>query len=1216
MALNSKYHIKIGDFGFLLARSDRANTHLYNREEAPAFVNKFSSGDPNYRDSTFFASWVVLDWLNGFNQEFFDDPSRFWKSSGLDTTQLLQLSLEKRFDSIGSLANGRKVTSQDAWRSPGVEYFGDGSNGALTISADTTEAPIDSSAVGTQGSYSLTATNASFAIGQEILIHQTMGTNAGTWQRTKILGYTAGTITTRDPLSIDYSCTGSNKAQVRVIPQYTDVTIDATKTYTAKAWDGTVGGILCFLASGTITVNGTITATGKGFRGGAATSTTGTQGESSTATGTLSTSANGMGAGGGAYGDGAAAGGGGGGGHAASGTAGQPGARGAGAGGGTGGNSSLTTMLFGGAGGAGGKRQGVASTPGAGGNAGGIIFMIGTAVNIGASASVAASGNNGGANSNPSDSNGGGGGGAGGSVLIKAQTASLGTTRIAVAAGTGGAGGSGSNNNGGAGAVGRIHLDYYSSYTGSTSPTLDATQDGSLTSTAIGSSYTLMVGCDDGKVYSWDNSSTFTEMFNVNRLEWYETGGDGNKIIGDTGGTETAQAQGFQLDEAMYVQGVEVYLKKNAGTPGDITVRIETDNAGKPSGTLANAALATTIPAFTTDTYGWKTVTFSSAIQLAKTTTYWIVLKTAAAANDNNYAWQSDDSSPSYSASTMAASTDGGSTWSAVSGSDAYFRVLSETVGITATVLSDLSSTTKLYYGTGNFSSTHVGGARIYSYDGTTWALVKIFTGTTESSIGAMQAYGINTPSVYIGLGHKAKVYVTTAFATFTLSKTITEPRNPGFVLSMADYGGTLYVGGGYPEQLYGNNTQYNGFLYSYDEYSWNGPVGTFEHTVVMSLETFDTLLFIGTIKKRLYVFNTATIDKLFEFPFDCAMPSIKKYDDKLAITTIPRPGTSLSGEEGVYLFDRNGIHRAFSITDKSFNSIFVFNNNLVAGSTDGVMYSTSPTTYQTEGWIQTSYFEAQLPSIDKLLREVTLITEPIPTGCSLTVYYRYKEADSWTSLGAASTVGETSTTIAFPVASYTKKISLKIVLASADGSNTPTLKKQILKYQLGPDFKYMWKMTIVCVDNIVWLDGTEPAGLMSTGCTAEDTTLALLDADGMPDPDGSTFYASVVDDFDNVLDSFTYTGKTGDTLTGIPATGTYSLSTHAANTRVKVLGRDLHKNLLELKRTKTFYTYTDIDGNTYTTYFHSFQTDGWAIDTTVGRDLQENEVPVTLLEA
>lgn len=412
MAIDSKYHLKIGDFGFLLARSDRANTHLYNREEAPAFVNKFSSGDPNYRDSTFFASWVMLDWLNGFNQEFFDDPSRFWKSSGVDTTKLLQLSLEKRFSSAGN-AGSMLITTQDAWRTPGTEYFGTGADGTLTISSNTTEAPIDSACSGTQGTNTLTATNASFAAGQEILIHQTRGTNAGTWQRTKISTYVAGTITTRDSLSIDYSSTGNNKAQVRVIPQYTDVTIQSGKTYTAKAWDGTVGGILCFLASGTVTIAGTITADGKGFRGGTGSDNRNKSynGEGTSGPSIQSTATNGSGGGGASGGDA----GGGGGGNGAAGSAGASG----GGGGSTSGNSSLTLMTFGGGGGGGCETIDISTMP-SGGNGGGIVAILAEAVLL--TGYIYSKGSNG-AVGTGSDTSVGGGGGAGGSVLVKAGSA-------------------------------------------------------------------------------------------------------------------------------------------------------------------------------------------------------------------------------------------------------------------------------------------------------------------------------------------------------------------------------------------------------------------------------------------------------------------------------------------------------------------------------------------------------------------------------------------------------------------------------------------------------------------------------------------------------------------------------------------------------------------------------------------------------------------------
>ena len=48
---------------------------------------------------------------------------------------------------------------------------------------------------------------------------------------------------------------------------------------------------------------------------------------------------------------------------------------------------------------------------------------------------------------------------------------------------------------------------------------------------------------------------------------------------------------------------------------------------------------------------------------------------------------------------------------------------------------------------------------------------------------------------MYIGLGAEAKIYTTTDFSTFTLAKTINSPGEPGWVLSMTEYNGKLYVG-------------------------------------------------------------------------------------------------------------------------------------------------------------------------------------------------------------------------------------------------------------------------------------------------------------------------------------------------------------------------------------------------------------------------------------
>jgi hypothetical protein len=375
---------------------------------------------------------------------------------------------------------------------PTSNFFGDGSDGALTISTDTTEAPIDSACTGTIDTVTLTATNVNFAAGQKVLIHQSQGTGAGTNQVNSIVSYTAGTITLADALNATYG-TG---AQVRVLKQYTNVTINSGITYTAKAWNGTVGGILAFLASGTVTVTGTISAnggvggsvsgnntsiaggTGGGFRGGIGYiySTTGAGGHGGCGEGTVGVSArqitaNGNGGGGGSNNAGGGSGGGGGGNGMAGSIGGGDDATN-GAGGVISGSADLTTMTFGGGGGGMSYYSTITATTASGASGGGIIFIGGVTLTV--TGSITSNGGNGGLGSDY----GGGGSGAGGSILLKSQVATLGSALITAI------GGSPRSTTpiqtGGAGGTGRIAISYYTSYTGTTTPTLNVTQDNAL----------------------------------------------------------------------------------------------------------------------------------------------------------------------------------------------------------------------------------------------------------------------------------------------------------------------------------------------------------------------------------------------------------------------------------------------------------------------------------------------------------------------------------------------------------------------------------------------------------------------------------------------------------------------------------------------------------------------------------------------------------------
>lgn len=347
--------------------------------------------------------------------------------------------------------------------------FGDDSDGDYAPSTGT-DAPIDSACTGTGGTKSLSATNASFAAGQLILIHQTRGTGVGQWELNKIDSYAAGTITTVDNLIYSYA----SGAQVLVMPQYSSGLIDTGVTLTAKAYNGTVGGIYAKFCNGTFSIVGTLTMTGKGFTPGGSVSIGGqaNQGFGTPGSGGASTAANGNGGGGALSDGGNHSGGGGGGGNGASGAAGAGDSGGTGgAAGGSVGNASLVSADFGGAGGGGARGAGVSGTPGAGSNGGGFGLIISKIITVTGSLP-----NGGVGGVSGSSSGGGGGGGGGGSWLFKGQELTLGSNLVTAPAGAAGGG----IVVGGAGGVGRIHADYKTSITGTTTPTINTTQDDTL----------------------------------------------------------------------------------------------------------------------------------------------------------------------------------------------------------------------------------------------------------------------------------------------------------------------------------------------------------------------------------------------------------------------------------------------------------------------------------------------------------------------------------------------------------------------------------------------------------------------------------------------------------------------------------------------------------------------------------------------------------------
>jgi hypothetical protein len=255
---------------------------------------------------------------------------------------------------------------------------------------------------------------------------------------------------------------GAAREQQRVVlqrvPNYLNVTVQTGVAVTADAWDGVRGGVLALRSAGTVRIDGRLTMDGKGFAGGAPTTspnTAGLQGESIAGIGVAATGANGGGGGGGPAArvgqacDGVALAGAGG----AHRNAGEPPtAQSCGdvaAGGAPDGDIEARRMAQGSGGGAGGAPASLSDNPpgAAGGSGGGIVYLF--AETVQGTGVISASGLRGegdgagvectGPGSTECwDFSGPGGGGSGGFVVIRAPTVTFGALLV-----RGGAGGNG-----------------------------------------------------------------------------------------------------------------------------------------------------------------------------------------------------------------------------------------------------------------------------------------------------------------------------------------------------------------------------------------------------------------------------------------------------------------------------------------------------------------------------------------------------------------------------------------------------------------------------------------------------------------------------------------------------------------------------------------------------------------------------------------------------
>lgn len=1042
----SRYQIGLNGKGYIISQRD--GIRYYQKKRAPTFVNKFGGGDSAYRDATFWQFWVQTNWRNGSKQLKWDDPGKFWKSSDVNTTILEELTLSKKFESAGQLASGINVNAMESWRSS-TSWFNNnyGYRQQITVTnSASSAAPIgypvkittdtavleaaskvrsdrkdwrvvyDNGSTLTDLSRDYVSTTATFFALQAAIPAGSSDSNYYIYY-----GY-ASESTTKQP---------SSESEWNAVYGMYGVTPDANSQALFHFREG----------SGTSVNDDSSSSNGGTLVGSPTWGTDGKFGRylnfdgsddamsfANLSLGSLTIEAD-------IY---------------------------------------LTTVSP--------SRQVIAQQRENGGGGGSnfsfevdsnILYFEGIGLtsltsgvntlaintwyhvavtNDGSITKLYLNGSQVGSQANPS-------------LTASDQQYNVGRAIE---------GSTGRYFNG------RMQHVRFSNTARSSFPyvlnTEPVTSGGSeVTTQPPSSSFDLYAGGSDGKLYKWDGATTWTEQFDARRYVWYETGTDADKVVGDTGGTETAQSQGFQLTAAVTLSGAQMYLKKAAGTPGNITVRIETDSSNHPSGSLAHANATGTITAFTTSSYGWVEVTFAGTFSLSASTTYHLVLKTAAASNDNNYNWAADASSPSFSSGANSHSEDGGTTWTADSSTDMYFRILSQATQINCLAVSSVGGTQKLYFGVGNPSGQTNGDARIYSFDGTNYALTKIFATATESVVLAMQEYTVDS-KMYVTLGPQAKVYSSSDMSTFTISKDINIPQNPGYPYTLKEYNRVLHVGGGSPEFL---PTQfYNGFLNVYDTTAWN-ILYPFDFTVIKSLEFYDAYLFMGSYHGHLYVYDTATLNPLFNFKdqynYLVEIRAMKYFDDKLHMALYPQVNSNETNV-AIWLFDRRGLSQAYTISGVTgYRCFAVVNGTLMVGTgNDGYVYKLG-SSYAATGYYQSSYFDANLPSIDKLYNVVTIRHDPLVEGQSVNVYYKFKESDSWTALttGATNAVDDIEQVLSFPQGTTSKKISLKVVLNTTNASTTPKLTEVVMQYSLYPERKWQWTLRLKAKKNLTLLDQT-----------------------------------------------------------------------------------------------------------------------------------------------
>ncbi len=357
----------------------------------------------------------------------------------------------------------------------------------------------------------------------------------------------------------------------------------------------------------------------------------------------------------------------------------------------------------------------------------------------------------------------------------------------------------------------------------------------------------------------------------------------------------------------------------------------------------------------------------------------------------------------------------------------------------------------------------------LIKYDGTTWTDPWHTISGSPTAVRSMFAYTpAGTPYLFCGASLTAstsKLVRITAAPAETLIHLVKLPH----IDAIYTHAGKLwYAGLEDTNGARGELWQHDGTNSTYiDQLTDNG---------ITSFAEFNTELWAGSrTRGKLWTVTGAGLKQQFSIPEVAMSGSPPDYTKAIRAITVDGgklffPVVDAKGL-GFYQFDGTGwVRIATAAIGTEPRGIIAFNQDIFFTSQDatgGRIYRATRT-YPLTGELITSWFDADLGSIEKLFTRVTIAHAPLAANEAIAVAYALNDSATWTTLGTSDTDNETWATFTFPSATRGRRIRFRFTLTLTTQTATPKLRDVVLEFNLGlpgitgTGLKSEWDVTVL----------------------------------------------------------------------------------------------------------------------------------------------------------